>query len=78
VVSWAGFFLWGSAVVGDGGRGSSGGVQVLCTSYVWSWRTVEIDVLFVGFVSEVVKLRVARSCVSLGITLYSRCLVYSH
>ena len=45
-----------------------------CT-YVWSWRTVEIYVLFVGFVSEVLTLRVARSCVALGITLYSRCLV---
>ena len=28
VVSWAGSFLLGSAVVGDGGRASDGGVQV--------------------------------------------------
>ena len=35
MVSWAGLFLLGSAVVGVGGEGSGGGVQVLCTSYLW-------------------------------------------
>ena len=105
---WAGLFLLGTAVVGDGAGGScsSGGGPVLCTLYLWDnirqikfickreqnaclelyrWytesylrvplETREKDVLYVGFASEDVTLRIVRSCVALGISLCSRCLV---
>ena len=60
-----GLFLLGT-VVGDGGSCSSGGVP---------FETREKNVLYVGFASEDVTLRIARSCVALGISLCRRFLV---
>jgi hypothetical protein len=70
-----GLFLSGTAVVGDGGKL----FEWRCASFVHlvcvPLETREKDVLYVGFASEDVTLRIVRSCVALGISLCSRFLV---
>jgi hypothetical protein len=69
-----GSFLLGSAVVGDGG-----GVRVaVCRSVHLTCVALENrgnKRPVCWFVTEVVTLCVAHSCIAHGITLYSRCLV---
>ena len=67
MVSWAGLFFLGSVVV-DGGRGSSGGVQdsVHLVCVVLENPGTGCPICWY-YVSEVLMLRVPRSCVALGI-----------